>query len=257
MKKLFPVLVLSVGLVSVVSKAQIAVVKGDASSAAEVSVNAAYTQNFNSLPSPASTKSDKAEPLNWKNNVTLRGWFRDVGHSKGDYSASGAYVDAPAFFNYGLDGNPNRSVGFRNTQGNERDAAVAIVFLNETGAPIKGVKISYTGRQWRRQSEAATTLVVGWRFFGKDFNADTFTARQKQWWTDVPALTFTAPQLKGSNVVNGMAPECMKKFPPTEVIFRRGVYPGEYFSIRWYYPTDPKSTGNGLAVDDVVIEFIK
>ncbi len=245
------------GFAAGASHAQIAVVKGKAASPGEVSVDAAYAQDFNSLPAPQATKSDKADALVWKNNVTLPGWFHDVGHSKGDISASGAYIDAPAFFNYGLDGNTDRSIGFRNTQGNERDAAAAIVFQNKTGGPIKGVRISYTGRQWRRQSEAASTLVVGWRFFGKEFAAGTFSPRGKQWWTDVPGLTFTAPQLKGYNVCNGMAPECMKTFPATEVMFRREVYAGEYFSIRWYYPTHSGTTGNGLAVDDVKIEFIK
>lgn len=241
-----------------VAHAQIAIVKGKATSDGEVSADAKYVQNFDALPSASSTKPDKAEALDWKNNVTLRGWFRDVNFSKGDFSASGAYTDAPAFFNYGLDGKTNRSIGFRNTQGNERDAAAALVFQNKTGAPIKAVTIAYTGRQWRKQSDSPSSLVVGWRVVGgKEFNPDTLMPRHKQWWRDVPELTFTAPQLSGANVVNGTAPDCMKKFEPFTVTFTRAIYPNEFFALRWYYPTNAKNTGNGLALDDVEIGFVK
>ncbi|XAE57179.1 hypothetical protein OH491_02905 [Termitidicoccus mucosus] len=238
--------------------AQVSIISGKASSPAEISVSEVYAQNFDSLPTAAATKPDKAGALDWKNNETLPGWFRDVASSKGDFSGSGAYVDAPVFFNYGMDGQGNRSVGFRSTQGLYRDAAVAVVFQNKTETPIKGVKVAYTGRQWRRQSEAASTLVVGWRWLGFTFDAGTFAPRAKQFWTDAPdSLIFTAPRTSGANVHNGTAPQCMREFAPVEIVFDRPVPRGASFAIRWYYPTHAKSTGNALAVDDVKIEFIR
>jgi hypothetical protein len=259
--KRLPTLALLAGCAAGGLHAQIAILDGRAASPAEVSIKEAYRQNFDTLSVPSATKPKQATELDWKNNGTLPGWFRDVANSKGDFSGSGAYTDAPVFFNYGPDGKNNRSIGFRCPQGLYSDAAVAVVFLNKTEkAYIKGVKVAYTGRQWRRHSAAASTLVVGWREFGSvaGFDAGKFAPRTKPFWMDAPdTLTFIAPQTKKGYALDGTLRPYCREFPPVEILFDRPVPPGECFAIRWYSPASPDASGNALAVDDVKIEFIK
>ena len=248
-------------LLTSAASAQIAIKNSGATGAAEINLADAYVQNFDTLPSPpaGSTTAQTAVNFAWSNNTTLPGWFRVVAGSGGtalaDRSASGAFIHAPLFVNYGLDGSIDRALGMRGSAAATSDGAIGLVFVNRTNAPITSVTVAYTGEQWRRNSQSTrSVLQFQYRHLGNKFAAGGFNVLKLTGWTPVATLDFNAPSLGPGIGTDGNASGFRQVFAPTEIVLDQPLAPGEFLALRWYYPA-LESTGQGLAVDDLTIRF--
>ena len=253
------ILTIILGLTSsaAVTFAQVAIVDSNATGMGQANITAGYSQNFDSLPASSPETSDRADKLEWTHNETpLPGWFYSMAMGKEAVSSAGTFVQAPRLFNYGATGSNERAVGMRCNGNAKSDAAFAVAFINKTGKRIAGIKVSYTGEQWRWMGAAKSRLEFDYKVLGTGFRPTAFNPRIMKDWTRVDALDFDAPKTgPGGSRTDGNASENRKVFSPVSIKFAKPVVQGATFALRWYYPANAL-TGQGLAVDDLKVDFI-
>ncbi|WP_276974223.1 choice-of-anchor D domain-containing protein [Flavobacterium filum] len=206
-----------------------------------------YTENFNTLISSSSTT--------WADNSTLTGWYAATTVTPNTTYFANTGTTATARLNsFGIAAtNPINERALGHTTSNAYTGAASVGFnyigwrlLNNTGAAITAITITYTGEQWRRMDNVnAHNMTVEYR------TSSTVTSLTTGTWTSLPALTFTSPQtgatalaLDGNAAVNRVA-----DITTTVSVL---VYPGEEIMIRW---SDINDSGNdhSLAIDDVTV----
>jgi uncharacterized repeat protein (TIGR01451 family) len=223
---------------------------------------APVSQNFDSLPNTGTT----ATP--WTNGVTLPGWYawRSArGSALGGRDNNTPWTETAtvtpgtgsgisgALYSFGLDGNTNRTLGSlgSNSWG---DNSYGVVLVNDTGASIPLLNISYVGRQWRNGGNTtAQRLVFEYKVAPAPFDGGQMAATPDNSppngnWVAVPELDFVSPvatatgaALVGSDAANSVS--------LSRTVTGLTWNPGDVLYIRWF---DDNDTGNdhGLGIDD-------
>ncbi len=209
-----------------------------ATATAQVSLNAlnvAQTQNFNTLVTSGSAT--------WSDNSTISGWYHARTGTGTTIVANDGASNAGNLYSYGTSTNTERALGSVGS-GN---AAVGNLYygvrlVNNTGATITSLNISYIGEQWRYSGTAAAQTVSFAYQVGTGLSSLTTGT-----WTSVAALDFTSPIISGTTgALDGNAAANRVSITNTLAIV---LTPGQEIMLRWYDP-DHSGSDHGLAIDD-------
>ncbi len=143
-----------------------------------------YTQNFDGVAAAAANGGT----ITFTGNTTIPGWYSNIGTLRTQLAGS-ARSNTGAF--YAIVDGTDKSIGSR-PSGGTNDIAFGVRMVNNTGAAITTVQITYTGEQWSiaENQNNVNTLDVAYQI-GNNLTSSTAGS-----WTAIPALTFT--QLYGS-----------------------------------------------------------
>lgn len=206
-------------------------------SRAQVSISALstpYTQDFNTLINSSSAS--------FVSNSTIAGWYH-ARTGTGDLIIAGTgSSNSGGLYSFGASGSSERALGSVGSgNGAVGNLWWGVRLVNNTGATITSLSISYTGEQWRNSAAAAQTV---------DFSYQTGTglgSLTTGTWTDVDALDFTSPITGGSaGAIDGNASANQAAISTVLTIT---LSPGDEIMLRWYDP-DHSSADHGLAIDD-------
>lgn len=144
-----------------------------------------YTQDFNSLTAGA----DAATYPSWANNTTLTGWYID--------EAAGAADDLPVIeASYTTMNNGGSAYIYRSggdcslgsrAAGSTNTCYYGIRLVNNTGAAISSIYVTYAGEQWTiaENNSNINTITVDYQV------GASITSLTAGTWTNVPGLSFT------------------------------------------------------------------
>lgn len=236
-----------------------------------------YQQDFDALGVPLMN----GEELDWINNVTLQGWYRDMVTTLGEvdnsrtWSGNGSanVSSVPAFWNYGsgfFDSHTNppqdRAIGMRIVSG--QTGTIGLVIRNDSSSPIVAMNVDYRGEQWRRQTADGSTRTLQFQYAVKP-TVDTaeFSIYLAEGFVVVEPLNFVSPNNSGLGasgldgnykgfVDDEQGTSASANFVELSdrVELETPIAPGEYLVLRWYY-VSPEGSGHGMAIDDVDILF--
>jgi hypothetical protein len=197
-------------------------------------LNAAYSENFNGLLTGA-TNDVTTLPLGWS--------FLEAGtNANTTYAGGTGSSNAGNTYSLGLDG--DRALG--GLQSGSLNPIIGASFVNNTGATITTLQISYTGEQWRL---GATPRTQADRL---DFQlSQTATTLNTGTWTDVDELDFNAPILSGTiGALNGNL--TTNRATVSFSISSLSIPEGATFWIRWN-DFNVSGSDDALAIDDFSI----
>jgi predicted extracellular nuclease len=214
------------------------------SAPAQVSLTSSYSQNFDGL-----ANTGTANP--WADNTTLDGWYAANSASVTTYRADTGTSNTGAVYSYGAAADTNRALGALPS------AATATIYLalrmvNDTGAPLTRLAISYKGEQWRNGgSNAAQTMTFDYQVAAPG----TVTAANtpSTGWNGVvgnpldfpsPVSSTTAGALDGTAAANSAT-----KTANVNVL----IPDGQEIWLRWSIPRSASGSSNGLALDDLSV----
>jgi hypothetical protein len=130
--------------------------------------------------------------------------------------------------------------------------SVGFRFVNNTGATITSLDVSYTGEQWRIGGSATTGVVTN----NLDFDymqGVTVTDLTPETYTSFPALTFTSPNIVYTPVqtaIDGNLPENRTAISATIMVT---IPAGQEIMLRWIDRTDDPSFDHQLGIDDLSV----
>jgi exonuclease III len=199
------------------------------------SLNNAYIENFNGLPSTGTANDIITLPLGWT--------FLETGtNANTTYAAGTGSSNAGNTYSLGLDA--DRALG--GLQSGSLIPVIGASFANNTGAIITSLQIRYAGEQWRL---GATPRAQADRM---DFQySQTATSLATGSWIDVDELDFNAPILAGTaGALNGnlLTNRDSLSFSITGL----AIPAGATFWIRWN-DFNVASSDDALAIDDFSI----
>lgn len=196
-----------------------------------------YNENFNTL---AASGTSSATPLGWS--------FFETGTTptpNTTYTAGTGSGNAGDTYSFGPAGNTDRAFG--GLQSGALNPTIGVTFINNTGAAITSLTISYYGEQWR--------LGALGRVDRMDFQYSLdATALNNGTWTNADALDFTAPVTAGTTgALDGN--NALNRSLITSTITGLNIPNGSTFILRW---TDFNATGadDGLSVDDFSLSYV-
>jgi hypothetical protein len=208
-----------------------------------------YSQNFNSLPSTGTT-------LSWTNNSTISGWYR---HYEGatqppgrDLSVQGTVANQVGFLNVAMEGDTDRALVMRRASFST-EGAFGVAFANNAGASITGFEISYTGEQWRRQTNVASSLYFEYAVVSS-LDAGSFNVLDDPIsWTRVDSLEFVSPNTAGGGTgLDGRLAANRTVFDSVAVSAEFEA--DQYLLLRWYQ--DDVTNNDALGINDFSITMI-
>lgn len=187
-----------------------------------------YTQDFNTLASSGTSTS----------NVTGWGLSESGTNTNFSYAAGDGSSNSGNTYSFGTGTNADRAFG-----GLRSGSLVPIIggkFINNTGATISSLIVSYTGEQWRSGTAARVDKL--------DFQYSTdATSLSTGTWTDVDALDFTSVNNASTGALDGnlAGNRTAKVFTLNGI----SIPAGSVFFFRW---TDFDASGadDGLGIDD-------
>lgn len=194
-----------------------------------------YGENFNTL---ANSGTSSITPLGWS--------FLESGTGANTtYTAGTGSGNAGDTYSFGPAGNTDRAFG--GIQSGSLIPTIGVTFINNTGAAITSLTISYFGEQWRLGALARVDRL------DFQYSLDA-TALNNGTWTNVDALDFTAP-ITGTvaGALDGNA--AINRTQITSTITGLNIPNGSTFVLRW---SDFNASGadDGLAVDDFSLTYI-
>ncbi len=132
-------------------------------------------------------------------------------------------------------------------------AAVGLVFQNDSGEAISEVSVSYTGEQWRRQSTSATQLDFQYVILDS-FDAISFDLWGTSGWTDVNSLDFVSPSTGSASNLDGNASAYSSELSDS---FSISLEEGQYLVLRWLYSSADEANvaGHALGIDNLSVTF--
>ncbi|MFO1488620.1 MAG: endonuclease/exonuclease/phosphatase family protein [Verrucomicrobiota bacterium] len=205
-----------------------------------------YSQNFDSLVGASAS-------LPWTNGVTLPGWYASKTSSPHDvtnYNLGTGSSTAGALYCFRLGGAGDGALGSVASSG-PGDLAYGLRFTNDTGFHRTNLTVSFTGEQWRVAKTERQKLTCWYRIGTGLTNAD---AAQAQYWTAVPALDFISPNTNATQALNGNLATNRVAF--TNVALEGIVVPPGYeLFLRWLDVDDSPGSDDGLALDDLSVNF--
>ncbi len=192
-------------------------------------LNTAATDNFDSL---AATGTSAVTPAGW-------GFAESGTNANTTYSAGTGSSNSGDTYSLGAAGSSERAFG-----GLRSGSLVPILgasYLNNTGAAITSLAVSYTGEEWRLGTAARIDQI--------DFQYSTnATSLSTGTWTDVNALDFVTPATSGTaGARDGNL--AANRTAISSIVSGITIPAGATFFIRW---TDADASGadDALAVDD-------
>lgn len=194
-----------------------------------------YLENFNSLAKTGNS------------NVLPAGWLLEESgtNANGLYTASNGTANSGDSYSFGMIDEDDRSMGC--LQSGSLIPTFGVGFINATSSSFSGLKVTYTGEQWRlgainrpdrldfQISTDATNLSIGT-------------------WKDIDSLDLVAPVKAGTvGALNGNLQE--NKVLITYLIKDLNIEPGQKFYLRW---KDFNATGadDALGIEDFKMEGI-
>ncbi|MDP3071867.1 MAG: hypothetical protein Q8N18_16365 [Opitutaceae bacterium] len=198
-----------------------------ASATTLTTIGVAYTQDFNSL---ATTGSSSVLPTGWAFNETGTSANTTYGTGTGSSTTGDTYSfgnSADRAFGTLLSGTLVPTIGAS--------------FINNTGATISSITISYTGEQWRLGATGREDRLE----FSYSTNATSLTSGS---WIDDASLNFIAPVTAGTvGLLDGNLSANRTAISGT--ITGLSISNGSEFWLRW---SDFNATGSddGLGIDD-------
>jgi hypothetical protein len=151
-----------------------------------VSLSTPYTQNFDTLSNTGT--------ISWFNNSTLVGWYAaqqngTLSTYRADYGGS----NTGALYSYGSTGSMERALGSVSSS-TPGTIYYGVRMRNDTGLPIAGFVITYTGEQWRNGGNTnQQKLAFAYQ------TSTTITSLTAGTWVTAPVLDFISP------ITNGVA----------------------------------------------------
>lgn len=215
------------------------------------SASFAYTENFNSLSAAIGQNF-------WANETTLPGWslFNSLGQWPTTYRAENGNQDIGSFSSYG--GNPSGAFSTERALGGIAGANtyfgspsvgavagwIAVAFVNNTGAALDSLTLSYAGEQWRYSAGPAQALNLE---IGK---GSTF-ATVATWMAPGAGFNFVSPRSgpPGAGGIDGNADGRVTGLGGTQAVQWNA---GEVLWIRWSLVNSAGSK-QGLAIDDLTL----
>ena len=206
-----------------------------------------YSQNFDSLGT---------NDVIWTDNSTIPGWlFRfstngvDAGPAPSLPASDGTDFLA-AGFNLGTSASLDRALGSRSLSfGVNFEMFFGAGFINNTLGTITNVSVSYTGEQWRDNTNLIQSLQFFYRVGGTNFLADPSNIG----WIAAPSLDFTSPQNNGADMIlDGNDPANRSAISGNVAV---NIAPGQEFWIRWADTFDTEFEDHFLGIDDLSITF--
>src|SRR5262249_52554694 len=146
-------------------------------------IGAAYTQDFNTLVSTATSSS---LPTGWELLETNT-------NANTTYTAGTGSGNAGDTYSFGAASSPERAFG--TLLSGTLNPRIGAQFTNHTGRPITSLAISYTGEQWRLGQNTAGRAPDRLDF-ALSTNATSLATGD---WTEYDALDFSSPVLAGAN----------------------------------------------------------
>jgi hypothetical protein len=244
-----------------------------------------YTQRFDELPF---LTNNAGANVRWNNDQTVAGWyihraatsgFGSAGVWEGTnaiwYVSDGSLAANAAGMGYGAYslGGPsdaNRSLGFIPSSESGEISAI-VVFHNPRPYPMKLTRMGYTGKAYRKNSNATLERIsVSYHVY------DSVAAMQSQiqvqdgvsgrtvaGWGSIPNLTAVFPM----NEVDAADVPLFKLAPPTTVALQNveprntsgsllaiQVPPGKFLALRWGNVNDLGADGL-IGIDELDVEF--
>jgi trimeric autotransporter adhesin len=199
---------------------------------ATISFTGSYNQDFNTLD--ASTTS----------SVTPVGWlFNETGQNANTtYAVSDGSNNTGDSYSFGTSAATDRAMG--TLRSGKLVPAMGAFFINNTGAPLTSLSITYKGEQWRLGTTGRNDRL--------DFQYSTnATSLSSGTWTDADGLDFIAP--KSAPTTGALDGNATGNFTNiTYTINGLNIPDGSMFVIRW---ADFEVTGaeDALGVDDFTI----
>jgi uncharacterized protein len=195
----------------------------------------AATQNFDTLGA-ASSVGHTTLPAGWR--------FAETGtNANTTYFAMNGTLNAGDTYSLGASNVAERAFG--GLQSGSLVPTIGAAFVNDTGATIASLEISYVGEEWRLGTVGGRTDRLDFQF------STTATSLSTGTWTDVDSLDFTTPSTTGA-VGARDGNSAPYRTPLSATISNLSIAPGATFFIRW---SDFNASGadDALGVDDFSI----
>jgi hypothetical protein len=194
--------------------------------------NGLYQQDFHTL---ATTGSSNTLPngFEWAFNESGTGGTITYAADNGASSTNNTY-------SYGATGSTERAFG--ELTGATVQSTLGALFINNTGATIPTVLISYYGEEWRLGAADATSDRLDFQYStepGATLTTGTYL--------NLDALDFITPNEVTVGAHDGNAAANRTGFAPTPI--NVNLAPGGGLFIRWL-PSNIAGANDGLAVDD-------
>lgn len=204
---------------------------------ATISFTGSYSQDFNSLVS-TSTGTSTDVPTGWLFYET--GSNANTTYAASDGTTSGNFSGNT--YSFGSTGSSDRAFG--ETRSGSLVPIIGALFVNNTGATVTSLTITYTGEQWRQGAISRQDKM------DFQYSADA-TSLSTGTWTDVNGLDFLAPN-DGTTIGAYDGNASANRITYTYTLNGLSIPSGSTFAIRW---TDYDVTGaeDGLGVDDFTI----
>lgn len=199
-----------------------------------------YTQDFDTLAS--SGTANTTLPEGW--------WIAEAGTSatnNGAYAAGTGSSNSGDTYSFGASGAAERALG--GLQSGSLQPTVGVSFTNGTDATITGLRVAYTGEQWRYGS---TSRAAGDTVDRLDLQVSSdATSLTTGSWTDASQLDFTAPAAPATaGALDGNA--AANRTAVSGEVSGLAVAPGATVWLRWS-DYNVSSSDDGLGVDDVSV----
>lgn len=197
--------------------------------------NTPVAEDFDTLAQVTSS----VVPAGWEFSETGSGANTTYGASTGSSSTGNTY-------SFGASGSSDRAFG------SLRTSSVATTLgsnvINNTGATITELTISFTGEQWRLGALARVDRLD----FSYSLDASSIITGS---WLDLDALDFTAPVTAGTlGALDGNAAD--NRMLVTYTITGLNLAPGASLWFRWA-DFDASGSDDGLAIDDFSISAVQ
>ncbi len=206
-----------------------------------------YTQDFNTLPN--------AGTVAWVNEgeagETLDGWYHRRTGSGVNLVANNGGSNAGNLYSYGTGTDSDRALGSVGS-GNAAVGNIfyGVRFVNNTGAAITQLQISYVGEQWRNGGNTTPHVAAFSYLVGAPTVSGTLVEFQTAG-TAVSELNFTSPvNLAAAAALDGNA--AANRVAISHTITGLSIAVGTEVMLRWSDP-DQAGSDHGLSVDDLSV----
>ena len=218
---------------------------------AQIGFTGLYTQDFNGLAQSGTEALEGRGPHAIEGvmgHSGVEGWFGanfDGTAERTEFKAhdgSLASSGGRGIISFGFDGSSERALGALPTS-NQRNS-FGLVLRNDTDAAYTGLRIQFTGEQWRAGDFGIENVLSFFYGFGDNLEAAT---------TSEPALDFFSPFIFGGETsLDGNDPANQQDF---DVTIDLDWAPGTTLVLRWNM-SEGSGQDNGMGIDDLRLEGI-